>query len=101
MTDVSACSLQLIVKSQLAFFFKVSQMKTTNENKRITESQEMDIQMLAELVGEERSDDIQSNDDERENNGELKKTWYHSSGFCVTNDIHGQEVHCETFFIIL
>jgi hypothetical protein len=68
-----------------------SPSKVSSQNDGLTESQQNDIEMLVELINDE-SDDTQSTGNEQEQNEEIDKTWFPSSGFCVRKDMHEIEV---------
>mgnify|MGYP002803811734 CR=1 FL=1 len=63
--------------------------KILSQNDDLTESQQNDIEMMVELINEDS--DTHSTGHEKEQNEEIEKTWFPSSGFCVRKDTHETE----------
>lgn len=62
---------------------------TSSQSGSTTETQESDIKLLAELVSNENSDEVASNEDKDD---DVNLTWLPSSGFCVVKDNQLQKV---------
>ncbi len=60
-----------------------SPSKVTSQNDGLTESQQNDIEMLVDLINDETSETQSTTGDEKEQNEEIDRTWFPSSGFCV------------------
>ena len=71
--------------------------KDSIHDDELTESQQKDIEELAELINDDNSDRL-SFSDEKEQSEEFEKTWFPSSGFCVRKDMLEIGVHSYSKF---